>query len=378
MTVALYDWAYQPQGQVASYESCTVDWMHLDAGTGTLVITEESRFVPLLLRADVDPVLVRVTVNGVPWSGRVVTVDLERKGKRGSGMVTASLVSDWIWLRYMLASQNGPDPSLSGMPEYDVQTGPAATVAAYFINAAAVRLNLPVVAIAPDDDTSGVVTVRGRFPVTLAELLTDTLSAEGVVVDVDAIADPVPLITFTLRAAAGNPPVRWNSETQLASLHLQVNGATGYTANVGLGGDGVAATYTTVTDDPEGGLGGPYALPEVGVDASGAASATEGQARGLEELRNHRGNLNASFEVQDGRPWKFGTDYRAGDSAAVTVLGEVFLDRITKVSAADTAREGLTIVPALGDLAIDESVGAMMVRALANVQAQVRMLRAGR
>jgi hypothetical protein len=392
MTVALYGGEFQPLGQVARYTSCEVDWVNLDAGTGTLVVGETSLFAQTLLSVQTAPVLVVVTINGVRWVGRVAISALDRNGKPGTGTITATLVSEFIWLKYMMASQNGADPSLTSMPAYDVQTGPIATLVAYYINAAAKRLGAPVVAVAPDSDTSAIVTLQGRYPTTLADLLVPVMASEGIVLDVDVwferskipTGQPqpahLPVIVFQPRqVTTGVPGLRWSDTVaQLSKLHLELTGATGYEALVDLGGDGVAAVYDRVIDDPPEGTGGAYALPEVVVSASNTTLGPDSQARGREGLVDHRGKSSLSFEVQDGSPWRFGEDYLAGDAAVVEIAGIPFIDQITKINAKRDPASGLVITPTLGDLTVDENMTQLTVRAIGSIQSQLRLLQAGR
>lgn len=391
VTVALYGGLYQPLGQVARYESCEVDWVNLDVGTGQLVVSETSSFAPILMSVQKAPVLVVVTVNGIRWPGRIALLTFERPtGKPGSGTLTCTLVHEYVWLKYMMASQNGANPSLTGMPAFDTQTGPVATLVAYYINAAAQRLGAPIVAIPPNGDTSATVTLQGRFPVTLADLLTPVMANEGIVLDVDMwferskvpVDQPqpahLPVIVFQPRQVPGVPALRWSDETsQLTKLHMELAAATGYKALVGLGGDGTAAVYDYVLDDPPEGTGGTYALPEVYVDSGGTTLGPDSQARGREGLIEHRGSTSLAFEVQDGRPWRFGEHYLSGDPAQILVAGIPFIDQITKVTANNSASNGLVITPTLGDLTVGENMTQLTVRAIASIKSQLRQLRAG-
>jgi hypothetical protein len=79
----------------------------------------------------------------------------------------------------MLAAQTGALPITQTMAQYDSQTGNAATVAAYYINAAAARLAVPVAAVVPLTDDSAGITVNARMD-PLADLLHDQLDAAAV------------------------------------------------------------------------------------------------------------------------------------------------------------------------------------------------------
>jgi hypothetical protein len=71
VTVALYDAAYRPKGQIPDYVSVSVAWDWLNVGSGTLVVAESDPSAQILLSGNVAPVLVVVTVAGQRWSGRV-------------------------------------------------------------------------------------------------------------------------------------------------------------------------------------------------------------------------------------------------------------------------------------------------------------------
>jgi hypothetical protein len=175
MQVTVYNGAYQRLGTVPDYVSCSVTWQRLGVGSGVLAVAEDDPVASYLLQADENVVGVVVDVGFIRWSGRVATVTLEREGPPGSGVLTATLVDDWVWLQWMLASQNGANPVADRMPQFDTPTGPGRSVAADYINAAATRLGLPVVATKPAVDSSPRSSSSARMT-TLADLLTVPLA----------------------------------------------------------------------------------------------------------------------------------------------------------------------------------------------------------
>jgi hypothetical protein len=390
MKVRLFTPLYTPKGSAPGYVSCSVTWKYLAAGEGELVLEEDDVRARLLLSAAEVVVPVVVTVAGQRWSGRVSSADLHRDGGPGTGLVTASLVDDWMWLAYLLASPNGANPSVEGMPEADVQTGPVATVAAYFINAAAARLAVPVVALVPEEgtDASPVVTVSGRWE-KLSELLVPPLQAAGValVALMWLPGDPQPPGVFldrpTVVFRTSSPPpktwLRWtDSGGGISALDLSVTGGTGYRAVIGLGGEGAAREYDVVVDDDAAAAQGPYAFPEVYADESGTVKGPDSQARGREALLPARPAASAAPQVMDGEPFYFGRHYTAGDVGGISVAGVTATERLSAVTATDDRDNGLAFTPVVGDGTAAASGGEIIGATIAQISQQLHAVQARR
>jgi hypothetical protein len=392
MTVSVFDQGYRHKGQVPKYQSVSVSWDWLAAGAGTLIVAESDPVAQILLAADVSPAMVVATVGGQRWSGRAASCDLDFDGPEGTGTVTATLVDEWAWLQYMLAMQSGAAAVTTTMPQYDPQTGPAATVAAYYINAAAHRLGVPVAAVAPAGDASQTIKVNARAT-PLADLLAGPLTTAGIscpgTIWLPGDDQPpglqlqTPTVVFRPQQVTPKPWLRWSrARGGIVKGKLTVTAGTGYRAVLGLN--------TPTADDPstrqfdsyvDTGLQaqlGPYALPEVYVDASDAALGVDSQARGAQELAGKKPTVAASVEVIDGSPWKFGRDYFAGDVGGLEVAGVAFSERITRVTAADDRSNGFTVTPTVGDSSAAATSDELMIRALANIATQLRNVQAGR
>lgn len=391
MTVTVYDKTYTRVGVVPNFISCTVTFPYLGVGPGELVVAEDDPIAPYLLTADqnVVPVLVDLG-NGVRWSGRVDTAILERLGPPGSGVITASLVDDWTWSQWMLASQNAASSTLTSMPQFDTRTGPAASVAADFINASAARLAVPVVASKPSPDSSPSVTLSARMT-TLADLLTAPLKTAGVTMSASiwlAGETQPPGLSTTLTTTtvvfapvllADKPWLQWtDAMTNISKMTFQAAQPRAYRAVVGLAGQDAARTYDQYTDTTRSTALGSFGLPETYADASQAALGTPSQNAAKDALVATRGTASATFEVTDAAPWVFGTDYVVGDMATIVVSGSTWRQRITKVTAHEDRSTGLVFTPVIGDSTPDISGNDMMVLALARVAQGLRALQAGR
>jgi len=398
MSVSLYRSDYTARlGQVPDYISCEVSWQYLGVGSGELVVAEDDPIAPYLLAVDSDVLPIVVTVGDNRWSGRVAHVALERSGPPGSGTITVTLVDDWIWLQRMLASQNGGLSSVTGMGEFDVRSGPAATVAARYINSAATRLGVPVCSSAPPVDSSPSVRLKARMT-PLADLLTDPLKDAGVSLTAQiwlttdpqppdllvALPDLItgltsPTVVFRPQVLADKPWLQWSDTmANVGKMNFEGTQPSAYRAIIGLDGTGAARNYDQVINATRRTDVGPFGLPEIYVDATDSTLGVESAAAGVLGLANTRGRAAASFEVADADPFVFGKDYVVGDIATLKVGGLTWRQRISKVTARDDRADGLVLIPAFGDEAPDVTGNEMMVRALTGLAEQVRTLQAGR
>ena len=389
MVVSVYQGAYQRVGQVPDYVSCSVTWQQLGVGAGELVVGEDDPIAPYLLSAAQTVIAVVVDVGTVRWSGRVSTVSLEREGPPGSGLITATLVDDWTWLLWMLASQGGASTSVTGLPQYDTRTGPAASVAADYINASAARLAVPVVAVKPSSDSSASVTLNARMTV-LADLLTLPLKNAGVTMTAQIWlpGDPQPTgigtplttatVVFMPRLLAVKPWLQWtDAMVNIVKMTFEATHQTSYRAMVGLSGTDAARLYKTTIDTTRKTAVGTFGLPEIYVDASDATTATA-DTFAFQAMIDTSGSVSAAFEVADADPWTFGTDYVVGDFATVVVNGASWQEQITQVTASDDRQQGLVLTPVLGERPPGTTGQAMMVRALARVAKGLRTVQSRR
>jgi chitodextrinase len=391
LEVSVYQGSYDRVGRVPDYVSCSVTWNWLAVGVGELVVGEDDPIASNLLMADQVVIGVVVDLGSTRWSGRVDTVKLERDGPPGSGVVTAILVDDWIWLQRMLASQNGANTSLASMPQYDTRTGPAVSVAADFINAAAARLGVPVVASKPAVDTSPTVTLKARMT-SLADLLTDTLKSAGVTLTAQIWlpSDPqppdlsvtltTPTVVFRPQVLADKPWLQWtDTMTNIQRVGFQGKQPLAYRTILGLSGTDAARVYDQVVNLTRQTGVGPFGLPEIYTDATEAALGGQSAAAGITALNDTGGTVSVTFEVDDADPFRFGEDedFVVGDLATAVIGGASWRQRISKLTAEDTRQAGLVITPVIGEQS-DLSGDDMMVQALARVAESVRALQAGR
>lgn len=390
MGVQLYNRLYTPLQKVPDYVSCSVTWQRLGPGTGTLVVSETAPSASLLLACNATVVPVRVTVRGRQWWGRVVTAALDRQGPPGTGTVTATLVDDWAWLSAMHASQSGQTAVAPTMSQFDTQTGAAATVAAYYINAAAYRLKIPVAASPPQGDTSPQITVKARMDA-LADLLTKRLDAANVIMPVTmwlpGTGQPYgltsnltqPTAVFWPQQAPVKPWLRWTDTVGgITKATLTVTAPKAYSLVIGMSGTDAARTYGTYTDTGLQQQLGPYALPEAYVDATDISTQADAAARGPQKAPEFAATASAAVTVQDGTPWSFPTDYDIGDIATIEVAGVSFQEPVSRVTVTDDRQSGLVFTPQVGDPAAAATSDELIVRAVSSVALQLRLLQTGR
>lgn len=381
---------YLPFGKVPDYQSCTLTWQHMGVGTGALVVDEDDPVAPLLLSCASGAVVpVIASVNGVRWTGRVASATLDRKGPIGTGTVTATLVDDWVWLQTLLASQNGANPSLLNMPQYDTRTGPAATVAAAYINAAAVRYPAPVAAVAPAVDGTPSVTLNARMQ-SLAALLTDPLSAANLKMPARLWlpGDPgiaglptlnAPTVVFFPQEIAAKPWLRWTDTLgAFSEVTVTATAPKAYRMILGLDGQDAARVYDVYTDNGAQAALGTYALPEGYADATDAVYGPQSQARAVQELEKVAGSSAASVSVIDGVPWHFPADYAVSDIATASIAGVTLQERITQVTATDDRANGLSFTPLLGDPKVTARSEELIVLAVSDIATQLRTLQTRR
>jgi hypothetical protein len=397
--VTLFGYDYQPLGKVPGYVSCSLTWQYMGAGTGTLVVAEDDPLAPLLLSV-ADPAVVPVvcSVNGQRWSGRVASAQMARSGPPGTGTVTATLVDDWVWLRSMLASQRGADPSLALMPAYDTRTGGAATLAAQFINAAVARLSaglgyqVPVTAIVPTGDDSQTVTISARMQ-TLADLLTDPLIAANVNLPATlwlpgdpqpvGIGGPLsaPTVVFAPQLVAEKPWLQWSDLAGgITSVDYTVYAPTATSIILGGEGQDVDRVYFGYEDTTAQALEGRFSLPEGYADVTDVSDSAAADVRGRAELAKFRNQVAVSIEVEDGTPWKFGpTGYLIGDLATLNIgpTGRI-QERVSRVTVTDDRENGLAYAPTVGDPNAAQTSDEMFVKAVSTIAHQLRLLQTSR
>jgi hypothetical protein len=330
--------------------------------------------------------MVVAEVAGQRWSGQVAEVDVDLE----SGAVTATLVDDWIWLRYMLAAQTGALPITQTMAQYDSQTGNAATVAAYYINAAAARLAVPVAAVVPLTDDSAGITVNARMD-PLADLLHDQLDAAAVALParvwLPGDDQPTnmrldrPTILFTPQQVPAKPWLTWTDTSGgIVKGTLKVKTATGYRAALGLdtptSDDPSTRNYDQFIDTDLAAQLGDYAPPEVYLDASDATLGAASQARGRQEITTRRPSAAAGITVIDGDPHFFGRDYTVGDLPQLEVIGTTFTERITRVTVSDSRDGGLTTTPVIGDPTVAAAPDEIIVDVLADMGERLHIVEA--
>jgi len=387
MVVEVYDGAYVKQTQAPDYQTCSVTWRYLAVGSGTLIVSEDDPAAGVLLDCVTKVVPVRITLNGMKWSGRVITAQYDEDAD-SPPTVTATLVDDWAWLRAMLASQNGANPDLTNMSSYDTQTAEAAQLARYYISAAAQRLGVSVQ-----------VTNRGLFGTTsstlnarmdaLDELLTVPLSASNLSmraytwlpgdVQPPGLTLTAPTVVFDPKQMTDKSWLQWSTSVgSLSDVHLTASAPSAYRTVLGLDGQDVDRRYYGYTNTDLQGTLGAFGFPELYVDATDLSDMDDPLPRAQQKLAEKAGTVSASFTVQDGVPWTYGTDYRVGDVGSFDVAGVQFRERITQVTATDNRDGGLVFTPQIGDPNASDSSDNAVIAAVQRIASDIRSIQKGR
>lgn len=387
MRVAVYDGTYTLQGFIGDYSSCSVTWQWLGVGSGTLVLALDHPMAGRFLEANTKVIPVVVDVAGRRWSGRAVNVQRER-GKDNDGTVTVTLIDDWAWLRALLALPVPTAPLTAQTSTYDTRTGPIATVACQYIQAAATRLGLPLVTVPPAVDTSSTVTINARMQ-PVSEYITEPLQAAGwslaVAVWLPGDDQPAghtltgPTIVVRPYLVDVKPWLRWSDSVGgVISDTVAVKHPSAYRQVLGGKGEETARVFAAYTDTALQASLGAFGFPEAFADETQAETTAALVAQGPKHQAKSAGTVAVSIEVEDGLPWVFGEHYNEGDVPTIELSGVEYQERITRVTATDNAEDGLTFKPQVGDTSLTDGTDQFAIRTVAAIAAQLRAIQTGR
>lgn len=403
VSITVYNRDYQPLGRVGDYIKASVTWELLAPGGGEIEVPADHWLVTTALDINRTVVPVIITVNGVPWTGRIATVTRDHSGNDAVGTATIGLISDWAWLQSILAWTEPTKVARAQGLDVPV-TGQLATIACQMINDNVARLGVPVVAIAPIQDTSAITTIVPALA-PLADYLTPAFQAQGWSLTVSAWlpGDPqpvgyvpvtgnlfkqVPILsepTILVRTAPNTPKpwVRWSDSVGgVIADSVLVEDPKAYRSLLGGSGQADTRIYAEYTDtglrDSLGRFGFPETFGSVQTE-NGKDSVADVLAGGPTQQLANAGKVNISVTVQDGTPWLFGRDYIVGDIPTVELVGIALGDKpITTVVASDDADTGLVLTPTIGDSKATSTSDAMIVDAIQRIAAQLRQLQTGK
>lgn len=402
--ITVYDGTYLPVGRVGDYISASVTWAWLAPGPGEIVVDADHWLVPVAMTCTTAVVPLVVEVNGVRWSGRVASVNREHTAS-GLGQATITLVDDWAWLQSILG---WPVPTSAIAAQTNAEatyTGPLATAGCMLINDNAVRLGLPVMAIAPAVDTSPTTTISARMA-PVADYLVPQFTAANwsLTAKIWLPGDPTPLGYYPLHGAStpvtigtpsgptvliyalpnvSKPWVRWSDSVGgVITDAVSAADPKGYRQVVGGSGNDVNRVFAEVVDTGLASSLGSFGLPEVFLSASTTTDTdvvTQLVAQAVANMAVTSGQVAVQVTVQDGIPWTFGTHYVVGDMPHVELAGVSLVDKpVTSVTATDDPRTGLVITPTIGDGRMQTTSDAMIVDVVQRIAAQLRQLQTGK
>jgi len=383
--VTLYDGSYTVQGVFRDYVTNFVTHEWNGVGTGTLAVREAHPVAAALMDCDTEVVPIRCTSHGRVWTGRVAHAILD--GQIGNGVVTATLVDEFLWLRAILA-WGDPTHALSAQTTAtNDRTGPLETVVKGYVQDNATRLNIPMYVVpAPTVDTSPTVTLSGRFA-PLDDLVLGVMKANNrsLTIAMWMPGDPKPpggflgspTLVVDMVVAVDNAQITWTDT---------FGGVTGRTVNVtspnartGIGGGsgvGLARILASYTDPAQASLG-PFAFPEYFLNDTSATTTTLMMQKLQTDMTlNQTGKGSIAVTVSDGKPWVFGRDYRVGDTVGAEFLGVSVRDRVTRVAESDDRANGFTVTPVIGTSTINQTSSTAVLRTIAQLRRQINTLNA--
>lgn len=403
LTITVYTNDYRPLGRVADYLKASVTWEWLAPGAGEIQVPADHWLVPVAMAVNTTVVPVVVSVNGVPWSGRIASVTREHSGSNTVGTATVGLINDWAWLQSILA---WTQPTLTARAQGVATpvTGKLATIACQMINDNVARLGVPVMAICPIEDSSAVTTITPNLT-SLADTLVPAFKAQNwsltarawlpgdpqpvgyvpvtnnLTREVPVLTTPVVLIEATKNAS--KPWVRWSDSVGgIVSDVVSVEDPRAYRQLLGGSGQVDTRIYAEYIDTTLSATLGRFGLPEVFSPVqtqNGKDTVADVLALGPTAQVANAGKANVTVTIQDGFPWQFGEDYFVGDMPRVELSGVELNDKpIVSVQAADDAAAGLVFTPTIGDSKETATSDAMIVDVVQRIAAQVRRLQTGK
>lgn len=285
-------------------------------------------------------------------AGMVVGYDGDVLDQSSGAGLTFTVNGDSALLAAVLAyptdiTQTGPPwPQAT-----DVQTGPAETVAKYFIrNNMIDRLGLPVT-IATDQGRGGQITVNGRFK-PLSDYLFGKLTLAGLVLTSEQTASAV---KFDVRQPAHYPMTLTRESGIVTSAQVTTTGPTATRAVAGGTGTGIARHFAEYEDPSLADQWGALAVREQFVDASGEDSDVALVVPAQDAVATGALTTGLSIKLSEAPAFRFPDDYDTGDWVTESLLPGGGLARTHQVAQVqfDWSRDsqtGFTVTPIIGDL----------------------------
>ncbi|MBB3040154.1 hypothetical protein [Hoyosella altamirensis] len=158
--IDVYDREYRHLGECGDYLDATVQFAANRIAPGVIELPGDSEWGPYFRRCKREVIPVTVKVRGRRWSGRAESC--ERHYDAENGLVwRVTLISDWAWLRSILAWPSPFAPIQAQFPKHDIAIGPARTVLKGYLIKNLIRLQQPLWGIINNFTIGGLVSGLG-------------------------------------------------------------------------------------------------------------------------------------------------------------------------------------------------------------------------
>lgn len=345
LTVTIYDKAFARKGWVGDPESVEVHPRHNQQPTATLTVAGDHIYAPALLA---DGARATIDYDGEQVMSGVLRAKSGTSGKDSS--LTVTLEDDWRIMTRVLGWPNptGAITAQGAVTAYDVKTGPAETVAKWFIGRAATRLGLPVT-IATDQGRGGTISVKMRMH-PLADRLLPLIDQAGIGVTVRQVGAGLVVDCYEPSwyprdlTAESNVVIAWDWDTE---------GPTATRTVIGGQGEGTAREFRVVTDTTLEAAWGDKI--ETFTDARDTAVTTEQDAAGAETLAEGAPTAGLKLTLAETASFRYGTSVRVGDLVTTVLVpgAPPITDVLREAVLSWTVGDGFTATPIVGDRSDD-------------------------
>lgn len=358
--------------------SCTI--RHNKPGEGALTVPAGHLRVPALAAAGARCV-VEYRPAGAPWMRLMSGPVHEVEGFGGPAATRTFAIRDDKAILWELAGWPRPDQPITnqgGDGTHWTASGPAETVLKSLVAANAGRWGLPVV-VAPDQGRGSTIDVAIRM-VPLADKLFPAVEQAGLGVSViqDDAAGALVVDVYPMREHT--KVLTESSGVVQGSGAFSVVRPTVGSVLVLAGGEGEARVMRRYVDTARIADWGP--LPEVvrdarDVSATDPALETLLAARGQEVLTEGAGSASLDLQLAETPFFRFGAAVQLGDVIQARVAGsDVLTDVVREVEVTLRARDGLRVVPVVGERT--DTATSVLGKKLAALARGQRDLQAGR
>lgn len=360
--ITVFDKAFNRKGFVGDPQSVELHPRHNAQPTAVITVAADHTYAAALLADGA-----RVTVD---YDGDQITSGPVRGKAGNSGLdstLTLSVEDDWRLLSRVLAWPNptGAITAQGAATAYDSKTGPAETVAKWFIGRAVTRLGLPVT-IAPDLGRGAVITVQMRMH-PLADRLLPLIDQAGIGVTVRQVGAALVVDCYEpswyprdLTAASGVVQA-WEWDTKAPTATRTVIGAQG---------EGTAREFRLLTDTTLEATWGDTI--ETFTDARDTSVDTELDARGAQTLAEGAPTAGLKLTLAETDTFRYGRTVRVGDLVTTVLVpgAPPITDVLREAVLLWNVADGFNVTPVVGDRSDDPS--RIFAKAIASIARAIR------